>query len=88
MICRKINYFGTFEDKIAGDVFDIVRKVEITGIVTKKSKQCIELLLQGDPSMIKLTQHKIEHRLKAAITNKEIQIMPFQNLEGITFHIL
>ncbi|MDH4468680.1 MAG: hypothetical protein QE271_11540 [Bacteriovoracaceae bacterium] len=88
MICRKINYFGDFDDKTAGEVFDIVRKVEITGVVTKKSSDCLELLLQGDASMIKLAQHKIERQAKDVITNKEILIMPFQNLEGISFNIL
>jgi hypothetical protein len=88
MICRKIDYFGTFDDAAAGVIFDIVRKVEITGVVTKKSAECIELLLQGDPSMIKLAQHQIEHRVKSLIKNKDISTVPFQNLDGIVFNIL
>jgi len=85
MICRKIEYTGQFNDQVTGEIFDIIRKIEISGVVTKHSSSSMELLLQGDPSMIKLAQHKIERRAKEAITHKVITVMSFQNLSGLDF---
>lgn len=87
MICRKIEYRGQFNDQVTGEIFDIVRKIEISGVVTKKSSEVVELLLQGDPSMIKLAMHKIEHKVKTAIKDKVITPMSYQNISGIDFVI-
>lgn len=86
MIARKIIYHGNFDDKIVGTMFDITRKNEITGFVKKLSETEVELSLEGDPSMIKLILHQIEHKVKKKITNKVIEPIPFQYYTGVTFH--
>jgi hypothetical protein len=86
MIARKIFYKGLFQEQEAETIYDITRKNEITGIV-KYNAEGIELLLEGDPSMIKLIQHQIERRVsKAAQAQvKQITQIPYQNYEGIDF---
>lgn len=85
MIARKITYRGNFSEEIVGAMFDITRKNEITGIVKKNNEKEVELLLEGDPSMIKLIQHQIERKVKSAITDKSIEKMPYQYYVGVQF---
>lgn len=85
MIARKIIYRGNFNDEIAGTIFDITRKNEITGIVKKNNDKEVELLLEGDPSMIKLIQHQIERKVKTAIYEKTVEPMPYQYYVGVQF---
>lgn len=85
MIARKITYRGNFNEEIVGAMFDITRKNEITGIVKKNNDKEVELLLEGDPSMIKLIQHQIERKVKSAISDKSIENMPYQYYVGVQF---
>lgn len=84
MIARKINYHGNFTQADLGCVFDITRKIEITGHVKSLLPNQIELVLEGDPSMIKLIQHSIERKVKPAIRKKTVEPIPYQNCVGIT----
>ena len=52
MIARKITYKGSFNSQIVSTIFDITRKIEITGEVRPVGSQEIILNLEGDPSMI------------------------------------
>jgi acylphosphatase len=85
MIARKIVYRGNFNEEIVGTIFDITRKNEITGIVKKNNDKEVELLLEGDPSMIKLIQHQIERKVKGAILDKVIEHIPYQYYVGVEF---
>jgi hypothetical protein len=85
MIARKIVYRGNFNQEIVGTIFDITRKNEITGIVKMKNDKEVELLLEGDPSMIKLIQHQIERKVKGAISDKVIEQIPYQYYVGVQF---
>lgn len=85
MIARKIIYRGNFNDEIAGTMFDITRKNEITGIVKKLSEQEVELSLEGDPSQIKLIQHQIERKVKAFISEKKVEQIPYQYYVGVHY---
>lgn len=85
MIARKIVYEGKFDDAHVADIFDITRKNEITGEVKKISDNAVELLLEGDPSQIKLIQHQIERKVKDAISAKSVTPIPFRYYSGITF---
>jgi hypothetical protein len=82
MIARKISYKGTFDDAAVSAIFDITRKIEITGEVKPVSATLVELNLEGDPSMIKLIQHQIERKVKT-ISGKEITQLPFSNYKGV-----
>lgn len=83
MIARKITYTGTFTPETVAQMYDIARKIEITGEVTHVNDKVVELNLEGDPSMIKLIQHQIDRKVKSAITGKEITQLPFQYYQGI-----
>lgn len=85
MIARKITYRGNFNTESVGDMFNITRNNEITGLVKKISDQEVELSLEGDPSMIKLIQHQIERKVKTAIKEKLIEQIPYQYYVGVTF---
>lgn len=85
MIARKITYHGNFNPEIVGTIFDITRKIEITGQVKAQGSQEVVLNLEGDASMIKLVQHMVERKVKTAITNKTIEQIPYQNFVGLTF---
>lgn len=85
MIARKITYYGNFNNEIAGTIFDITRKNEITGFVKKVSDQQVELSLEGDPSQIKLIQHQIERKVKPFIQNKNVDTIPYQYYQGINY---
>ncbi len=84
MIARKITYKGHFNQEALGMIFDITRKIEITGQVKSISNEQIELNLEGDPSMIKLIQHQIERKVKPYISDKSVEPIPYQNYIGIT----
>jgi hypothetical protein len=85
MIARKIVYQGSFQQDVIALIFDITRKIEITGEVRAIGSTQIELVLEGDPSMIKLLQHQIERRAKSSIKDKQITQIPYKNYSGITF---
>jgi acylphosphatase len=85
MIARKIVYRGNFNEEIVGTMFDITRKNEITGIVKKNNDKEVELLLEGDPSMIKLIQHQIERKVKGAISEKVVEQIPYHYYVGVEF---
>ena len=83
MIARRIVYHGKFNTDSLSTVFDITRKIEITGEVKANGASQIELNLEGDPSMIKLIQHQIERKV-TDITDKTVEMIPYQNYAGIT----
>ncbi len=85
MIARKITYKGTFNPELVSTIFDITRKIEITGEVRPVGQQEVVLNLEGDPSMIKLIQHQIERKIKSAITDKTVEQIPYQYYTGINF---
>lgn len=86
MITRKIVYKGNFSKEAVSEIYDITRKIEITGEVKTNGAGEVVLNLEGDPSMIKLIQHKIEHsKLKALIADKSVEQIPFQNYQGVLF---
>ena len=85
MIARKITYQGNFNPEIVGVIFDITRKIEITGQVKVQGSREVVLNLEGDPSMIKLVQHMVERKVKTAITGKTIEQIPYQYYIGMTF---
>ncbi|WPU66175.1 acylphosphatase [Peredibacter starrii] len=84
MIARKITYRGNFNNESLGDIFNITRNNEITGLVKKVSDQEVELSLEGDSAQIKLIQHQIERKVKSAIKDKSIEPMPYQYYVGVT----
>lgn len=84
MIARKITYRGNFNNESLGDIFNITRNNEITGLVKKVSDQEVELSLEGDSAQIKLIQHQIERKVKSAIKEKSIEPMPYQYYVGVT----
>ena len=82
MIARKIIYEGIFDDRTLNAVYELVRKIEITGNLKKNSAGHLELNLEGDLSMIKLIEHQIERKCPTHIKGKEIlpaQIMNYPN---------
>jgi len=85
MIARKITYKGNFNPETVGIIYDITRKIEITGQVKAQSETEVVLNLEGDPSMIKLVQHMVERKVKKAITSKTIEQIPYQYFAGVTF---
>ncbi len=85
MIARKITYVGKFTDEVAGEIFDITRKNEITGVIKKVNEREIELSLEGDPSQIKLIQHQIERKIKPYIADKKVVQIPYQYFVGLNF---
>ena len=85
MIARKITYRGNFNSESVGDIFNITRNNEITGLVKKVSDQEVELSLEGDPSQIKLIQHQIERKVKSSIKEKSIEQIPYQYYVGVSF---
>jgi acylphosphatase len=87
MISKKIIYTGNFDSEKAGLVYNIARKVEMTGEIKLKSNSMIELILEGDPSMIKLIQHQVERKIKDSITSKIVESHPLENLSALSFKI-
>jgi hypothetical protein len=83
MIARKITYTGTLDMAAAEAIYDIVRKIEITGEVHFKAPGKVVLDLEGDPSMIKLVQHQVERRVDGLA--KEVVHLPFKNYQGLDF---
>lgn len=84
MIARKITYTGPVDTATAEQIFDIVRKIEITGEVRFTTPGKIELDLEGDPSMIKLIQHQVEHKVKGL--QKQVTPEPYKNYQGLDFY--
>ncbi len=84
MIARKITYKGNFNQDALSIIFDIARKSEITGQVKMVSDHEIVLNLEGDPSFIKLLQHRIDRSAKAFISEKIVEPIPYQRYVGIT----
>jgi hypothetical protein len=84
MIARKIIYKGHFNDKVLAEIYDISRKIEITGEVKMINPHEIHLHLEGDPSMIKLLQHQVERKVKTAISDKVIEPLAYQHYLGLT----
>lgn len=84
MIARKITYKGNFNEEALSLIFDIARKTEITGQVRMVSDREIVLNLEGDPSFIKLLQHRIDRSAKAFINEKVVQPIPYQRYVGVT----
>ncbi|WP_408099082.1 hypothetical protein ACJVC5_09210 [Peredibacter sp. HCB2-198] len=84
MIAKKITYRGNFNNETLGDIFNITRNNEITGLVKKVSDQEVELSLEGDSAQIKLIQHQIERKVKTAIKDKSIESIPYQYYVGVT----
>ena len=85
MIARKITYKGKFSQQSIGEMYDITRKTEITGLVKAEGALEVVLTLEGDASMIKLIQHQIERKVKLEITDKLVEPIPFHNYIGVTF---
>lgn len=83
MIARRIIYRGNFSQQALGEIYDITRKIEITGQVKSISDQEIELNLEGDASMIKLVMHMVERKVKTLISEKSITPIPYQNYVGV-----
>lgn len=83
MIARKITYQGKLDTAAAETIFDIARRIEITGEIKYISPNKVELDLEGDPSMIKLIQHQVERRLKGAVEGKEVIVLPYRNYTGL-----
>jgi hypothetical protein len=84
MIARKITYTGPLDVSAAESIYDIVRKIEITGEIHFTTPGTIELDLEGDPSMIKLIQHQVESKLKGL--QKSVIPSPFKNYQGLDFY--
>lgn len=84
MIARKITYKGNFNQDALNIIFDIARKSEITGQVKMVDEREIVLNLEGDPSFIKLLQHRIDRSAKAFISEKIVEQIPYQRYVGIT----
>lgn len=83
MIARKITYEGRLDAAAAEVVFDIARRIEITGEIKFVGPNRVELDLEGDPSMIKLIQHQVERKLKTQVEHKHITPMPYKNYTGL-----
>lgn len=84
MIARKITYKGNFNQDALNIIFDIARKSEITGQVKMVNDREIILNLEGDPSFIKLLQHRIDRSAKAFISERIVEVIPYQRYVGIT----
>jgi hypothetical protein len=85
MIARKITYKGNFNLESVGIIYDITRKIEITGEIRPHGNDEVVLNLEGDPSMIKLVQHQIERKVKSAIIGKTIEQIPYNYYSGLKF---
>ena len=83
MITRKITYLGRLDAAAAETVFDLARRIEITGEIKFVTPNKLELDLEGDPSMIKLVQHQVERKLKSLVESKEVITMPYRNYRGL-----
>ena len=84
MIARKITYKGNFNQEALTIIYDLTRKSEITGQVRMMNEREIVLNLEGDPSFIKLLQHRIDRSAKAFISEKIVEQIPYQRFVGVT----
>ena len=90
MIAKKIIYTGAIDLATALAMFDVTRKIEITGEVEFKLKNAtnentVELRLEGDPANIKLVQHQIERCHPKSIKGKEVVALAFHNYQSLNF---
>lgn len=85
MIARKITYTGNLDVTTAEAIYDVVRDVEITGIVRFATAGKVELELEGDPSQIQLAQHRVERAVKGHIQGKTVVPQGYRNLVGLDF---
>jgi len=85
MIARKIVYKGQFDNITADTVYDIVRKIAVTGEIKQQNNAQLTLELEGDPSMIKLIQHQIERRIKGRISDKAVDTIPYRHYTHLSF---
>jgi acylphosphatase len=85
MIARKIIYTGSLDAAAAELIYDVVRDVEITGIVRFAAEGKVELELEGDPSQIQLAQHRVERKVKGHIKGKTVVPQGYRNLVGLDF---
>jgi hypothetical protein len=84
MIARRITYKGNFNEEALAIIYDLTRKTEITGQVKMLSEREIVLNLEGDPSFIKLLQHRIDRAAKTYITDRLVEPIPYQRFVGVT----
>lgn len=85
MICRQLTYKGNFSSSNLEQFYKIARRIELAAVIKKINDQTVELVVEGDPSMIKLLQHQIERSLKDVIIEKQIISIPFRHISGINF---
>lgn len=85
MIARKVIYKGNFTTENVNTIYDITRKIEITGEIRAQGSNEVVLNLEGDPSMIKLAMHQIERKVKQAIKEKSVEPIPYQYYVGVTY---
>lgn len=83
MIARKITYQGRLDAVSAEVVFDIARRVEITGEIKFVTPNRVELDLEGDAAIIKLVQHQVERKLLSTVEHKEVTTNPFRHYAGL-----
>lgn len=62
-IIKKNVYTYAIQNAEVEAIYDMVRKIEIQGQVNFLKNGSIELLLEGDPSMIKLIQHLVKRKV-------------------------
>ncbi len=84
MIARRITYKGNFNQEALSIIYDIARKTEITGQIQMVNEREVVLNLEGDPSFIKLLQHRIDRSAKAFISDKVVEPIPYQRYVGMT----
>lgn len=85
MVTRKITYHGNFQSESISAIVDLARKSEVSGQIKTDTTKSVVLNLEGDPSFIKLLQHQIERKLKADISSKDVENLPYQYYIGLTF---
>jgi hypothetical protein len=84
MIARRVIYKGNFNEEALMIIYDLARKSEITGQVKMMNEREIVLNLEGDPSFIKLLQHRIDRAAKTYISEKLVEQIPYQRYVGVT----
>lgn len=84
MIARRVTYKGNFNEEALTIIYDLARKSEITGQVKMMNEREIVLNLEGDPSFIKLLQHRIDRAAKPYISEKLVEQIPYQRYVGVT----
>jgi hypothetical protein len=87
MIARTITYNGSLDANSAERIYDVVRDVEITGIVRFAGTGRVVLELEGDPAQVQLAQHRVERAVgvKGKILGKDVAHAEFRNHVGLSF---